>query len=120
FLDPSCRPCAVGFINLIPITSDGNQIAYVALSRTDGTDRVLTRRTRSPGNHGRTWAADAMGGGGTRQTGHGNSGTSTSNRRCVANTIRSMCRTFIDFPYDRDLESKVPGKLKSKAPSNPA
>ncbi|MCA7884680.1 hypothetical protein LGM58_15900, partial [Burkholderia contaminans] len=42
FLDPSCRPCAVGFINLIPITSDGNQIAYVALSRTDGTDRVLT------------------------------------------------------------------------------
>ncbi|WP_208457733.1 hypothetical protein, partial [Burkholderia pyrrocinia] len=34
--------CTTGFINLIPITSDGNQIAYIALSRTDGTCRALT------------------------------------------------------------------------------
>ena len=52
---------------------------------------------------------DATGGGGTRRTGDGNSGTSTSNRRRVANTIRPICRTFINFPYDRDLELEVPG-----------
>lgn len=52
---------------------------------------------------------DAAGGGGTRGTGDGKSAPSTSNRRRVANTIRPICRTFINFPYDRDLELEVPG-----------
>ncbi|WP_176330965.1 hypothetical protein [Burkholderia vietnamiensis] len=51
---------------------------------------------------------DVTAGGGTRRTDDGNSGTSTSNRRRVANTIRPICRTFINFPYDRDLELEVP------------
>jgi hypothetical protein len=44
---------------------------------------------------------------GRRRTSDG--GTSTPNRRRVANTIRPICRTFINFPYDRHLDLEVPG-----------
>lgn len=36
-------------------------------------------------------------------------GTSSPTRRRAANTIRPICRTFINFPYDRDLELAIPG-----------
>ncbi len=34
---------------------------------------------------------------------------STAQRKRVVATIRQICRTFINFPYDRDLELSVPG-----------
>ncbi|WP_422648151.1 hypothetical protein OJJOAM_002503 [Cupriavidus sp. H18C1] len=36
-------------------------------------------------------------------------GSSQSPRRHTASTIRPICRTFLDFPYDRDLPLEVPG-----------
>lgn len=46
---------------------------------------------------------------GTGRPGNTDGGTPATNRRRVASTIRPICRTFINFPYDRDLELEVPG-----------
>lgn len=36
-------------------------------------------------------------------------GNSPTPRKITANTIRPICRTFIRFPYDRDLDLSIPG-----------
>lgn len=37
------------------------------------------------------------------------SGNTSTPRKRAANTIRPICRTFIRFPYDRDLDLSIPG-----------
>ncbi|MCE4062693.1 hypothetical protein LXM60_21035 [Pandoraea sputorum] len=49
-----------------------------------------------------------------RRTTGSDQDTPTTSRRRAANTIRPICRTFINFPYDRDLELDVPGVLATK------
>ena len=48
------------------------------------------------------------GGDRSRNDGSGAAGQGRARRR-DANTIRPICRTFINFPYDRDLELSIPG-----------
>lgn len=49
------------------------------------------------------------GAGGTLNRIGSGSGSPNLNRRRTAGTIRPLCRTFINFPYDRDLPLEVPG-----------
>ncbi|QEL56034.1 hypothetical protein [Chromobacterium paludis] len=57
--------------------------------------------------------AGASGVAGTKtsvQGSHGSTGTVPSHpRRRSANTIRPICRAFINLPYDRDLPLEIPG-----------
>ncbi|WP_104657868.1 hypothetical protein [Ralstonia insidiosa] len=71
--------------------------------------RLVLRDQRAITGDANDGGGDAPAGGATRQRENGNHDSPTANRRRVANTIRPICRTFIDFPYDRDLELNVPG-----------
>ena len=44
-----------------------------------------------------------------RRTGSNGSSERCRNRHWAAQTIRSICRTFINYPFDRDLPLVVPG-----------
>jgi hypothetical protein len=51
--------------------------------------------------------ASAVGGG--RRTGSNGSSETRRDRHWAAQTIRPICRTFLNYPFDRDLPLAVPG-----------
>lgn len=70
-------------------------------------NRLVLRDTRPvAGSNGTPTAATSAGG---RRTGSDSSGKARHDRRWAAQTIRPICRTFLNYPYDRDLPLTVPG-----------
>lgn len=70
-------------------------------------NRLVLRDTRPvAGSNGILTAATSDG---RRRAGSDSSGEAQRDRHWAAQTIRPICRTFLNFPYDRDLPLAVPG-----------
>lgn len=70
-------------------------------------NRLVLRDTRPVvGSNGTPTVATSAGG---RRTGSNGSSEAQRDRHWAAQTIRPICRTFVNYPYDRDLPLAVPG-----------
>lgn len=70
-------------------------------------NRLVLRNTRPvAGSNGTQTAATSAGG---RRAGSDSSVEARRDRHWAAQTIRPICRTFLNYPYDRDLPLAVPG-----------
>lgn len=67
---------------------------------------VLRDRRQVVGSNGTPTVATIAGG---RRTGSKGSSEAQRDRHWAAQTIRPICRTFVNYPYDRDLPLAVPG-----------
>jgi hypothetical protein len=70
-------------------------------------NRLVLRDTRPVA--GQNGAPISPTGGGGRRTGSDGSSETRRDSHWAAQTIRPICRTFINYPYDRDLPLAVPG-----------
>lgn len=70
-------------------------------------NRLVLRDTRPV--VGPDGSPTAPAGGGGRRTGSNGSSETRRDRHWAAQTIRPICRTFINHPFDRDLPLAVPG-----------